>query len=178
MRGPEKTGPGAVAHHPPPLLTIDKQRRRVTRSTMELRKDRAERRPAPLTLQILRVIARLALIGIVLTGRADDGAEEGKSVGEPGESGKQLADLDPRHGRSDRRKLTTHLRRPIGLHVDRVHLRRPAVEMNMNHRPPHGGRSGIGPEQIDKPQPTKAGQARREQATARRPRARRGAAAR
>jgi hypothetical protein len=50
--------------------------------------------------------------------------------------------------------------------------------MDMDHRPLHGGRSGIGPEQIDKRQPTKTGQARREQATARRPRAGRGAAAR
>jgi len=87
MRGPEETGTGTVAHHPPPLLTIDKQRRRVTRPTMELGEDRADCRPAPLTFQMLWVIARLTLEGVVLTGRADDGTEKGKPVGKPGEPG-------------------------------------------------------------------------------------------
>jgi hypothetical protein len=107
-------------------------------------------RPAAERLQVLRGEAGLALESVVGAGRADQRSDEGEPISDAGQLRQQLTDVQTGDLRGDRPELAADLDRRVRLQVDRVHVRRPAVEVDVDDRP--GGRLDprriLGPEQV------------------------------
>ena len=69
-----------------------------------------------------------AVVALVVAHRTDDG----ELVSDLRQLGHVLGELDPRHARRDRRKLTTDLGRGIGLGVEGLEVRRAAIHPDQN----------------------------------------------
>ena len=76
------------------------------------------------------IVRGLGMDGLVVRGGADDGV----LVGHFGEQGQMFANLDAGHVGIDRLEDAAHVFRGVGLHVERVLMRRPAPQEHEDHR--------------------------------------------
>jgi hypothetical protein len=115
------------------LHQIDKARRRIVLAPSQLVYHAAKCRPAAERREVLGVESRLALKRVVRTGRADQRPHEDQFAGQRRQLGQVLANVVAGDPRGNAGKLTADFARRIGLEVDSVEVRRPAVEMDEDH---------------------------------------------
>jgi hypothetical protein len=99
---------------------------------VQLADDRSHGRTAANAGQVLGIKAALALKRVVSGGGADERADENELVGGSGKLWKVLANVDARQAGGNRLELAANLSRSVGLEIDHVHLRRAAVEMDID----------------------------------------------
>jgi hypothetical protein len=88
----------------------------------------------PQRLQILDVESRHALERVVMTGRPGQRANPYEFVGDRGELGQVLAQLEAGQRRLDGRELAANFDGGLGLQVDHVHVRRTTIEVHVDDR--------------------------------------------
>ena len=120
---------------------------------MELGDDRTQARPASDRAKVIFLPAGVALESLVTIGDADHRANKYRLIGNLGDPGEALADLDPRNIGLNRLELATDLGGSLGLDIPHVLVRRSTPQKHMDHclMPLRGWRTfGLKPEQIGK----------------------------
>ena len=100
--------------------------------------------------EALWIVSRLALEAVVPAGGTDERAKEDEAVGDAGNLGQELGELETVELGRDGSERATNLGGSVGLRVDKVHLGRPAVEVKVDDGLVGGTDAGgrLGPEQI------------------------------
>ena len=134
MTRAEKTRAGGIVRvmlHP--RLQSDEHRKRGTGCSENLRNGGAERRPAARRL-ILFAPARHAHEIAMVINRVGDRADDRELVGNTGDERQMLANLDAWHVGGNGPEFTANFRRRIQFEIERVLMRRPARQVNHDHR--------------------------------------------
>ena len=129
----EKSRARTVTRQGPTLHEVYK-RRCIAAGTEQTIYDATQSGPTTDTGKFLDVITALALEPIVPAGRADEGAEENKSIRHCRHARHQLGEMHAGKLGSDAGEFTAQFGGGFRLGIDHVHLRRAAVEMDVDHR--------------------------------------------
>ena len=140
----EKTGPRAVADERPPLHQVHEARRGVLRPAQQLGDRAAQGRMTADRSELLRGEARLALKGVVLAIGSDQRAQEDEAVRVRRHLRHQLGQMHAGNLGGQGLELAANLAGRVGLRVNQVHLRRAAVEMQVDDRLARGADPGLG----------------------------------
>jgi hypothetical protein len=143
--------------------------RRICRAK-HARNRSAERGPTAGRLLALAPAGLAHEVGVVIN-RVADGADDGVAMGLLREQRQVFADLETRHRGRDRFELAAYLGRRVELEVEGVLMRRPARQVDHDHRlvPGVQSRGGLGAEQLRQRQPAHAERADAQEVPARKP---------
>ena len=130
--GTQIPGPSTVANKRPALHQIDERRGGIVRASLQFGDDASHCRPAAERLQVLLPVSRLALKRVMLAVRLDQRPNEGELLRRFRQPRHSIGNVQSRHGGGDRKKLAADLDRGVRLRIDRIHLRRSAVQMNVD----------------------------------------------